>query len=357
MILIFNIILFIPPLSSPTYLPSLCFIDKRHQANLAVIQQIVLCSSSELPAHSVTGTVILNQDSYFDPTKTQSTYVGRFAPSPSGPLHFGSLVAALGSYLRARSQKGKWLVRIEDIDPPREVADAAQNILNTLIAYGLTWDGEVLYQSQRVKAYQTKIEHLLSEDIAYYCQCSRKQIQIMGGTYDGRCGRLDTPHKHGAIRVRNTMPANCFQDLHMGEVHLDNDFAAEDFIIKRSDGLYAYQLAVVMDDAYQGITEVVRGCDLLTPTGRQISLFSLFKHKAPLWLHLPLVCDAPGVKLSKQNHAPAIDILKPQSSLNAALAFLGQYTVPEQADIHAMLAQAVAQFDLDAVPKQTEIIL
>ena len=299
----------------------------------------------------------MNQNAYFDPIKTQLTYVGRFAPSPSGPLHFGSLVAALGSYLRARSQNGKWLVRIEDIDPPREVPDAAQNILNTLIAYGLKWDDEVLYQSQRVEVYQNKIEQLLSEDLAYYCQCTRKQIQMMGGTYDGRCGRLDTPHNHGAIRVRNTMSANGFDDLHMGKVRLDTDFAAEDFIIKRSDGLYAYQLAVVMDDAHQGITEVVRGCDLLTPTGRQVSLFNLFKYQVPLWLHLPLVCDAPGIKLSKQNHAPAIDTLKPQASLNAALNFLGQPTVPEQTDIHAMLAQAVIQFDLATVPKQAEIIL
>ena len=299
----------------------------------------------------------MNQDSYFDPTKTQSTYIGRFAPSPSGPLHFGSLVAALGSYLRARSQNGKWLVRIEDIDPPREVPDAAENILNTLMAYGLKWDGEVLYQSQRVEAYQAQIEHLLSEDLAYYCQCSRKHIQAMGGTYDGRCGRREIPHSQGAIRIRNSMPTNHFQDLQMGEVCLDTDFSAEDFIIKRSDNLYAYQLAVVMDDAYQGITEVVRGCDLLTPTGRQISLFSQFGYKVPLWLHLPLVCDAPGMKLSKQNHAPAIDMLKPQASLNAALTFLGQPRVPEQIDIHAMLAQAVVQFDLESIPKQAEIIL
>lgn len=300
---------------------------------------------------------MLSQQKYIDATKAPTTYIGRFAPSPSGPLHFGSLVAALGSYLRARSQKGKWLVRIEDIDPPREIPNAAQNILHTLMAYGLTWDGEVLYQSQRVEAYQAKIEHLLSKDLAYYCQCTRKQIQTMGGTYDGRCGRLETPYTQGAIRIRNSVAANHFQDLHMGEVVLDSDFSAEDFIIKRSDGLYAYQLAVVMDDAYQGITEVVRGCDLLIPTGRQISLFSQFKYNVPLWLHLPLVCDAPGKKLSKQNHAPAIDTLKPQASLNAALIFLGQQPIPEQADIHVMLTQAVAQFDLNTIPKQAEIIL
>ena len=291
------------------------------------------------------------------PTSIQHSYVGRFAPSPSGPLHFGSLVAALGSYLRARSQGGKWLVRIEDIDPPREIANSANKILNTLTTYGLKWDEDILYQSQRVEAYQDKINQLLTNDQAYYCQCSRKQIQTMGGTYDGRCGQLKIPYRQGAVRIRNPIGIHCFQDLNMGEISLDTAFASEDFIIKRSDGLYAYQLAVVMDDAYQGITEVVRGCDLLHPTCRQVSLFSLLEYKAPLWLHLPLVCHAPGIKLSKQNHAQALDTLQPQSSLNAALAFLGQPRIPMQADIHIMLAQAVAQFDLKSVPKYTEIIL
>ncbi|ACA88058.1 tRNA glutamyl-Q(34) synthetase GluQRS [Shewanella woodyi] len=299
----------------------------------------------------------MNQDSAITPTRTQSDYIGRFAPSPSGPLHFGSLVAALGSYLRARSLGGKWLVRIEDIDPPREVAGAADMILQTLSAYGLNWDGDILYQSQRLDTYQAKIDKLLSQNQAYYCQCTRKQIQAMGGSYDGRCGQLEIPHTHGAIRIRNTAGVKRFQDLHMGDVCLDSDFATEDFIIKRSDGLYAYQLAVVMDDAYQGVTEVVRGCDLLTPTCRQISLNQQFSYQSPLWLHLPLVCDAPGMKLSKQNHAQAIDTDKPQASLNAALTFLGQQAVTPQNDIRAMLAEAVAQFDLSEIPKQAEIVL
>ncbi|NRD72445.1 tRNA glutamyl-Q(34) synthetase GluQRS [Shewanella sp. VB17] len=287
----------------------------------------------------------------------QTPYVGRFAPSPSGPLHFGSLVAALGSYLRARSQGGKWLVRIEDIDPPRETADAANKILHTLTAYGLEWDEEILYQSHRVDAYQDKINQLLTQDKAYYCQCSRKQIQAMGGSYDGRCGRLKTPPRKGAIRIRNSIAIDHFQDQHMGKISTDTTFAGEDFIIKRSDGLYAYQLAVVMDDAYQGITEVVRGCDLLNPTCRQASLFNLFEYPTPLWLHLPLVCHAPGMKLSKQNHAQALDTRQPQSSLNAALAFLGQPMIQKHTDIRIMLAQAVIQFDLKAIPKHAEIIL
>lgn len=284
-------------------------------------------------------------------------YIGRFAPSPSGPLHFGSLVAALGSYLRARSQGGKWLVRIEDIDPPREVLGSSDDILKTLLAYGLQWDGEVLYQSSRIQAYQTKIDKLIDQDRAYYCQCTRKEIKAMGGTYDGRCGRLDTPLNTGAIRIRNQAGVDSFNDLLMDNVRVDKDFANEDFIIKRSDGLYAYQLAVVMDDAFQQITEVVRGSDLLIPTCRQISLFQQFEQTQPSWLHLPLVCTTPGMKLSKQNHAPAIDKRHPQASFNAALTFLGQAQVAPSELMSEMVAQAVNEFDLSLIPKQTEIVL
>ncbi len=283
-------------------------------------------------------------------------YTGRFAPSPSGPLHFGSLIAALGSYLRARSQQGKWLVRIEDIDPPREVAGASKLILTTLEAYGLYWDNTELYQSTRLEAYEAKLQQLLATEQAYFCQCTRKQIQAMSSGYDGRCNKLIPKLTQGAIRVRNSNPISLFTDQLLGEIQVDKEFAQEDFIIKRRDGLYAYQLAVVMDDTYQGITEVVRGSDLLTSTARQASLFQLFGQSTPNWLHLPLACDTPGHKLSKQNHAPAIDIKAPQKSILAALKFLGQ----EKVDIDApliMLEQAVAQFDLQAIPKQQEILL
>ncbi|WP_028772079.1 tRNA glutamyl-Q(34) synthetase GluQRS [Shewanella waksmanii] len=284
-------------------------------------------------------------------------YIGRFAPSPSGPLHFGSLIAALGSFLRAKSQQGKWLVRIEDIDPPREVAGAADGILRTLESYGLHWDDSVFYQSLRLDAYQHQLDVLLNHDLAYYCQCTRKQIQAMGGLYDGRCGQRNTAHSHGAIRVRNQTQSDHFDDRHMGMIRVDNHFAKEDFIIKRRDGLYAYQLAVVMDDIEQGVTEVVRGCDLLTSTVRQIDLFTLFDKPVPSWLHLPLLCAEPGRKLSKQNHAPAIDNHAPQASINAALQVLGQPPVDTHSDVTVMLQQAVAQFNLAAVPKQQEIVL
>ncbi|MCL1140033.1 tRNA glutamyl-Q(34) synthetase GluQRS [Shewanella pneumatophori] len=286
-----------------------------------------------------------------------TSYIGRFAPSPSGPLHFGSLIAALGSYLRARSMGGKWLVRIEDIDPPREIAGASSAILNTLEAYGLEWDEEVLYQSQRLDIYQARIEQLLQDNQAYYCQCTRKQIQAMGGSYDGRCGQLPQALTQGAIRVRNPYAVAHFVDQHMGQVSVDEAFAAEDFIIKRSDGLYAYQLAVVLDDIHQNITEVVRGCDLLEPTCRQESLYQILQSPVPKWLHLPLACAEKGRKLSKQNHAPAIDNLHPQASINAALAFLGQSPVTTESQVSTMIAQAVEQFDLALVPKQSEILL
>ncbi|AQS40062.1 glutamyl-queuosine tRNA(Asp) synthetase [Shewanella psychrophila] len=288
---------------------------------------------------------------------SHQAYIGRFAPSPSGPLHFGSLVAALGSYLRARSQNGQWLVRVEDIDPPREILGATDDILRTLDAYSLHWDGDLLYQSNRLDTYQSQIDSLIAQDKAYYCQCSRKQIKAMGGTYDGRCGRLTSPHVSGAIRIRNNTGIDRFDDLQMGEVKVDKDFATEDFIIKRSDGLYAYQLAVVMDDAFQQITEVARGSDLLIPTCRQISLFQIFSQTPPAWLHLPLVCTTPGMKLSKQNHAAAIDKTHPQVSFNAALAFLGQAQVTPEQQMDKMVTQAIAQFDLSLIPKQTEIIL
>lgn len=284
-------------------------------------------------------------------------YVGRFAPSPSGALHFGSLIAALGSYLRARALGGQWLIRIEDIDPPREIKGAADDILRTLEAYGLEWDGAVLYQSQRTEAYQSHIDLLLAQDKAYFCQCSRKLIQSMGGIYDGRCHSLLRAHTFGAVRIVNTAQVQEFDDNLMGHICVNTPFAAEDFIIKRSDGLYAYQLAVVLDDAYQGITEVVRGCDLIEASCRQLSLYQTFGLTAPEWLHLPLACLTPGFKLSKQNHAQAIDKQHPQASLNAALTFLGQKHVETSGSVAQMLEQAVAQFQLSTIPKQAEILI
>ncbi|OIQ48535.1 MAG: tRNA glutamyl-Q(34) synthetase GluQRS, partial [Gammaproteobacteria bacterium MedPE] len=190
-------------------------------------------------------------------------YRGRFAPSPSGDLHFGSLVAALGSYLDAKANNGQWLVRMEDIDPPREVAGASDSILRTLEAFGLHWDGDIAYQSQRHEFYQHHLEQLIADGFCYGCDCTRKMIMSGGGLYQGTCqhkanGKLTTPH---SLRFVNNHGVSGFDDRLLGRIEVGEDFANEDFILKRKDGLYAYQLVVVLDDMEQGITDVVRGSD------------------------------------------------------------------------------------------------
>ena len=200
-------------------------------------------------------------------------YIGRFAPSPSGPLHFGSLVAALGSYFQAKSNQGQWLVRMEDLDPPREMAGAADLILKTLEAYHLFWDGEVVYQSQRHDMYQAQIDQWVADKQAYYCQCTRKQIKAMGGVYNGHCSGKELSATNSAVRIKMNYPTLEFDDLKHGLIAIPSALANEDFIIKRRDGLFAYNLAVVIDDIDQGVTEVVRGADLIEPTGRQIGLY------------------------------------------------------------------------------------
>ncbi|MFM2486612.1 tRNA glutamyl-Q(34) synthetase GluQRS [Celerinatantimonas yamalensis] len=258
-----------------------------------------------------------------------SRYIGRFAPSPSGPLHFGSLVTAVGSFLQARSVAGRWLLRIEDIDPPREVSGAAQMIVQQLHDFGLDWDGPIVYQSQQYPRYQQQIEQWLAQGHAYYCQCTRKQIQARGGLYDGHCRTLGlTAAPDLAIRLHCEHPASGFYDQLRGYHPLAYELAQEDLIIYRRDGLYAYNLAVVLDDQAAGINEVVRGCDLLEPTARQCNIYRMLGAKEPNYLHLPLVCDATGRKLSKQNHAPALDKANVLPTLHAALAFLGHPVPP-----------------------------
>lgn len=251
-------------------------------------------------------------------------YIGRFAPSPSGPLHFGSLIAALGSYFEAKANQGQWLVRIEDLDPPREMAGASSLILNTLEAYHLHWDGEVVYQSQRHDLYQQQINQWLTSGQAYYCKCTRKQIKSSGGFYKGTCRNSNLKDTENcAIRLRMTHPVYEFDDIQHGKLSIPNALADEDFIIKRRDGLYAYNLAVVLDDIEQGITDVVRGADLIEPTGRQISLYHMLGKTPVNYLHLPLALGENGQKLSKQNHAPAIDNNNPVPVLLDAMLFLG----------------------------------
>ena len=235
-------------------------------------------------------------------------YRGRFAPSPTGPLHFGSLVAAVASYLDARAHQGEWLVRMEDVDVPRTVAGAADTILRDLEHFGFRWDGPVMYQSQRTEAYRDALERLRVAGLVYPCGCSRKEIE--GERYPGTCAQGLPPGKVArAWRVRVS-----------GEL----TETVGDFVLLRADGFFAYQLAVVVDDAAQGITDVVRGADLLDSTPRQIYLQGLLGYPTPRYMHVPVVLAADGQKLSKQTGAEALDRDKTPELLWAALAFLRQ---------------------------------
>lgn len=284
---------------------------------------------------------------------SESHYVGRFAPSPSGELHFGSLIAALGSYLQARARQGKWLVRIEDIDPPREVPGAAEKILRQLEHYGLHWDEDVLWQSQRHDAYRERLAWLYEQGLSYYCTCTRARIQSVGGVYDGHCRTLNNGPENAAVRIRQRSPVTHFTDLLSGEISANKRLACEDYIIHRRDGLFAYNLAVVVDDHFQGVTEIVRGADLVEPTVRQISLYHQLGWTAPEYIHLPLAVNERGVKLSKQNHAPALPDGDPRPVLIDALRFLNQNVTNEWQDlrIDELLDLAVAHWTLEAVPK------
>ena len=288
---------------------------------------------------------------------SESHYIGRFAPSPSGELHFGSLIAALGSYLQARSQQGIWWVRIEDIDPPREVPGAADIILHQLEHYGLHWDGEVLWQSQRHDAYRAALTWLQQQELSYYCTCTRARIQQVGGFYDGHCRTQHNGPHNAAIRLRQRQPVIGFNDRLRGEIHVDEALAREDFIIHRRDGLFAYNLAVVVDDHFQGVSEIVRGADLIDPTVRQISLYQHFDWPVPDYIHLPLALTPQGNKLSKQNHAPALPEGDPRPIIISALQFLGQPVTKGWQDLslEQLLAQAVASWSLADVPKTADV--
>ncbi len=272
-------------------------------------------------------------------TSKNSPYIGRFAPSPSGPLHFGSLVTALASYLDAKAHRGQWLVRMEDLDPPREQPGAADVILRSLEGHGLEWDGDVMYQSKRHDAYQDCLDDLLAHDRVYPCDCSRQDLSAMGGIYNGRCRYrsvdLSLPH---ALRLKlydtKDYPGSdeChFHDLIQGFQAQNLRTDAGDQILRRRDGFYAYQLAVVVDDIAQGITHIIRGNDLLEVTARQLFFFGLLGAPLPIYGHVPLAVQANGQKLSKQNHARAIEIKDASRNLWRGLEFLGQNPPPDLA--------------------------
>lgn len=283
-------------------------------------------------------------------------YRGRFAPSPSGPLHFGSLVTALAGYLRAKSQRGVWLLRIDDIDPPRQPEGAVDSILRCLEAHHLHWDGSVYYQSQQAQRYHQILDWLQQQGLSYACQCTRKTIKASGGRYLGTCRDLNLPTPDHAIRLNNKQGYPQFQDNLLGAISIPQDVASEDFVIHRKDGLFAYHLASVVDDIHLGISEIVRGADLLYPSACQLSLYHTLGVTAPQYLHLPLAVTANGLKLSKQNHAPALQVSAAGPNLLAAMAFLGLAPPAELqgATVATILDWGLENWQLRKVPKLTE---
>jgi glutamyl-Q tRNA(Asp) synthetase len=295
--------------------------------------------------------------------------IGRFAPSPTGPLHFGSLLAALASYLEAKTKQGKWLVRMEDLDKPREIKGAAAQILNTLEQFGLEWDGEVVYQSQRADLYQEVLSQLEKKHLIYHCKCSRKEIAdsynqkpahqgVDGLVYPGTCRNQQVSQIPYASRIKVADNPISFKDAIQGVITQNLSTQLGDFVLKRADGIFAYQLAVVADDQQQGITQIVRGADLLDSTPRQIYLQQQLSYPTPQYAHIPVTRNMAGEKLSKQTLAPAIDAQEAAKWLIKALTFLGQ-NPPANLSFQAktdILDWAKQHWQLQNIPKQPSII-
>ncbi|KAI95811.1 glutamyl-Q tRNA(Asp) ligase [Rhodomicrobium udaipurense JA643] len=282
------------------------------------------------------------------------TYIGRFAPSPTGPLHFGSLVAAVASYCDARAAGGRWLVRMEDIDPPREMPGAARRILDQLAAYGFEWDGDVLFQSTRLDAYAEALDALRASGHVFWCNCSRADLaRRSGAVYPGTCRAFTAPRDDAAVRIRVPPGTVEFADRVFGPQREDVAETVGDFVVRRRDGLFAYQLAVVVDDDFQGVTDVVRGADLLDNTARQIVLQRLLGLPTPRYMHLPLALNADGSKLSKQTHAQELPTPADSGLLWQALAFLGQDVPPGTPPVPCadVLGHGVRHWTGAAVPR------
>ena len=293
-----------------------------------------------------------------------SHYRGRFAPSPTGALHLGSLLTAVASFLDARSHGGEWLLRMEDLDPPRETPGAAAGILRTLERFGLYWDGEVLYQSRRSEAYRHTLERLSRAGLVYPCACSRREIRentLPGAgvsVYPGTCRSGLPPGRDArALRLRVAPVSVRFRDRLQG--HRDEWLPTEvgDFVLRRADGLFAYQLAVVVDDALQGISDVVRGADLLDSTGRQIFLQQALGLPTPRYLHLPVIANQHGAKLSKQTGARPVDRDPPRTLQVRVLELLGQSVPAELRDagLEEFWAWAAASWTPERIPRTRSI--
>lgn len=284
-------------------------------------------------------------------------YIGRFAPSPTGPLHFGTLLAAVASFLQARANRGQWLVRIEDVDTARCIKRMDTLMLKTLEHFGLHWDGEVMYQTQRTHAYEEALDTLRREQLVFPCSCSRKQLAAQTGewspVYPGTC-RLNTDWSSNDVAIRTIVPDEIisFSDRLYGSQQQNLARDVGDFVIKRRDQLFAYQLAVVVDDAQQNITEVVRGSDLLDSTARQIFLQRALGYAQPSYFHLPLVLDTDDNKLSKSSGAYPVENNNPPATIIRLLEFLGQDVSAELADasLDELWQYAITHWDPDRIP-------
>ena len=287
---------------------------------------------------------------------TKPNYIGRFAPSPTGPLHFGSLVACLASYLDAKAHGGKWLVRVEDIDTTRCQASIAQDILQTLIDLGFKWDGDVEYQRARTQHYQIALDSLSSRRLTYACACTRREIAdsavagIDGPVYPGTCFGKSLAETGHAIRFHVSDGSTTFVDRLQGPQQQDVSRDIGDFVLRRRDGIFSYQLAVVVDDAMADVTHVVRGADLLDSTARQIALQRVLGFSIPSYLHIPVVTNEQGQKLSKQTLAPGVGAAEAGTQLRAALAFLGQSAQDQTLEPKHLLAHAVRNWNPAAIP-------
>ena len=291
-------------------------------------------------------------------------YRGRFAPPPTGPLHFGSLVAAAGSFLEARTRGGDWLVRMEDIDPPRVAPGAADDILRTLRACGMDWDGTLVRQSGRRDAYHAALHRLRQRGLVYPCACSRREIAdsalagIEGPVYPGTCRTALPPGRSArALRIDTRRARIEFDDALQGEIRHDLERESRDFVLYRADDVYAYQLAVAVDDAEQGITDVVRGIDLIDSTPRQIHLQRQLGLATPRYAHVPVVVNAEGQKLGKQQYAAAVDDTRPAAVLFRTLQRLQQHPEPQLANAMPaeILAWAIAHWQPQNLAGLTQI--
>lgn len=290
---------------------------------------------------------------------------GRFAPSPTGELHFGSLIAALASFLNSRSKGGRWLLRIDDLDQPRVVHSTIASIQRCLEAHGLTWDGQVIYQNERLTLYQEALNDL--KPYTFACQCSRKRIAEtaeagpMGFIYPGTCRNLhiDPEHNPSAIRVQAAGQIIEFQDQIQGLISADMDQQIGDFIIRRADGIFAYHLASAVDDCLDGITEVIRGMDLLPSTACQIHLQKLLQKKPPRYGHFPIAVNSAQQKLSKLTGAPPVRSDEAVPTLYRALEFLGQHPPRDlqQQQVNEIVEWGIQHWTVVTIPAQEKITL